>query len=89
MNILICGDSFKSITGLSEVAINIFKYFKSRHHNVAYCIIDGRPSVDTDAYNNIYLQDLEDFKFYNATQLQENFDKTIIVFPDLMVQLVK
>ena len=57
MNILICGDSFKSITGLSEVAIGIFKYFKLRNYKVAYYIIEGKSCTDIDVYNNIYLQE--------------------------------
>ncbi len=80
MNILICGDSFKSITGLSEVAIGIFKYFKLRNYKVAYCIIEGKSCTDEDVYNNIYLQDFSDFQFYNSSESQENFDKVILDF---------
>ena len=53
MNILICGDSFKSITGLNEVALNIMRYFKSKDHNVAYCNIVGDLCYkeDTDKFD--------------------------------------
>lgn len=41
MKVLICGDSFKRISGLSYVALNFAKYFESKNYELIYCVITG------------------------------------------------
>lgn len=75
MNILICGDSFKSITGLNEVALNIMRYFISEEYTVAYCNIAG---------DLCYKEDVDkfgiDIEFYNGQLSQSDFDSAIKEF---------
>lgn len=75
MNILICGDSFKSITGLNEIALNIAKFFISKDYNVAYCNIAG----DLCTKDNIEKLGIE-IEFYNGQLSQGDFDKVIKEF---------
>lgn len=70
MKVLICGDSLISITGLNEIAVNIFKYFKSRGHDVAYLSIFGSEFFPEETC-------LEDEKLYQTVYDQKSFDMVI------------
>ena len=49
--VLICSDSFKRISGLSYVALNIAKYFFFKGYDVHYCVISGEDSKVDDLIN--------------------------------------
>lgn len=74
--ILICSDSFKRISGLSYVALNIAKYFSQKDYEVIYCCLTGEDSKIDDLYNkgHFFYENLFDMKVYNyQTKKQDSY----------------
>jgi len=80
MRILICGDSFKNITGLSYIALNLLKYFQDKGHKVAYCIISGSKDslvTEDDIQNedNSFYEDIKNIPIFNSQiELQDTYN---------------
>jgi glycosyltransferase involved in cell wall biosynthesis len=87
LKVLICGDSFKNITGLNEVSFNIIKYFYNKGYEVGYCVISGESCKPDDLKklgNNLY-EYFFDTPLFNCQKEQSNFDTAIQLFkPDIV-----
>jgi len=66
--ILICSDSFKNITGLSYVALNLCKFFIQKDYIVNYCILSGEDCTMNDLPNkgHFFYENLFDINIYNC-----------------------
>jgi glycosyltransferase involved in cell wall biosynthesis len=51
LKILICGDSFKRISGLSYVTLNFAKYFAQKKYEITYVVITGEKCDINDLKN--------------------------------------
>lgn len=78
--ILICGDSFKRISGLSYIALNLLKYFKNKNYEVSYCIISGtKDSIvspkDIEDKGHFFYEYLKDEMLFNSQiELKETYN---------------
>lgn len=66
--VLICGDSFKNISGLSYVSLSLAKFFIQKNYEVAYCILSGADCTSKDLINkgHFFYENLIDLKVYNC-----------------------
>jgi len=95
--ILICGDSFKRISGLSYIALSMFKYFKDRDYDVAYCIISGTEESivspkDIENKGHYFYEYIKDEMIFNSqVELKDTcniFDKAVEYFkPDIVFSI--
>lgn len=78
--ILVCGDSFKRISGLSYIALNLLKYFKNKNYEVAYCVISGtKDSIvspkDIEDKGHFFYEYLKDEMLFNSQiELKETYN---------------
>ena len=79
--VLICSDSFKRISGLSYVALNLVKFFVQKNYDVRYCVITGENSTIEDLRNkgHFFYEHLYESKIYNC---QNKRDGSIDLYND-------
>jgi glycosyltransferase involved in cell wall biosynthesis len=72
--ILICSDSFKNITGLSYVALNLCNFFIQKEYLVNYCILSGEDCTINDLPNkgHFFYENLFDSKIYNCQNKKQD-----------------
>jgi len=83
LKVILCGDSFKKISGLSYVTLNFAKYFSQKGYKVYYLILTGEncETVDLCDKGHFFYENLFDMTIINCQNKKDGssvlFDNTI------------